>query len=163
MSEHATTEAAAIGAQDFRRTLGQFATGVIVITTEHQGEIHGMTANAFMSGSMSPPLVIVSVDKRTRMHGYLRLGGHYGVSVLAGDQEAMSRHFGGQPQHNHTVNFSRRGGQPVLDGALAWIAARIVHEYDCGDHTLFVGHVNALGHAEGGDALGFHRGRYTAL
>lgn len=163
MSEDLVTEMTEVSPQAFRHTLGQFASGVIVITTEHQGEVHGMTANAFMSGSMSPPLVIVSVDKRARMHGYLQRSGRYGVSVLAGHQEAASRHFAGQPQEPSPVRFIRRDGQPLLDGALAWISASIVHQYDCGDHTLFVGHVSALGSEDEADALGFHRGRYTVM
>ncbi|MBJ3816884.1 flavin reductase family protein [Shimwellia pseudoproteus] len=153
----------AIDSRQFRNTLGQFATGVIVIATEHQGEIHGMTANAFMSGSMSPPLIIVSVDKRARMHALLQATGRYSVSMLADTQAHLSRHFAGQPQTDKPVNFIDYHGQPVLEGALAWLTTGVHHQYDCGDHTLFVGRVQSLGQRTGCGALGFHRGEYTAL
>lgn len=164
MSEHvleAVMQApATIDPRQFRNTLGQFATGVVVIGTDYQGETHGMTANAFMSGSMSPPLVIVSVDKRARMHSFLGDTGRYSVSMLADDQEAMSRHFAGQPQTEQPVRFVRQHGQPVLEGAAAWITTEIVNQYDCGDHTLFIGQVSGMGSAPESGVLGFHRGQY---
>lgn len=149
-------------ARTFRHTLGQFATGVIVITTESDGQTHGMTANAFMSGSMSPPLIIVSVDKRAHMHALLQAGNRFSISILASDQEALSRHFSGQSQ-NIDIHFTRLDDQPVIEGALAWISTRTEHRYDCGDHTLFVGHVTALHHHHGRKALGFHQGAYAGI
>jgi len=74
----------------FRRAMSSFATGITVITTEVRGEIRGMTANAFMSGSLEPPLCIVSVGKRARMHGMLIAAGNFGVSILAQGQEKLS-------------------------------------------------------------------------
>src|SRR6187549_3844453 len=71
----------------FRRTLGMFATGVTVITTTTQEQVHGMTANAFMSVSLRPPLVLISVDKRAKMHRLLYHGMRFGVSVLSSDQD----------------------------------------------------------------------------
>ena len=64
----------------FRRVMGSFATGVTVITTEARGEVRGMTANAFMSGSLEPPLCVISVAKRARIHPLLVEAGHFGVS-----------------------------------------------------------------------------------
>jgi flavin reductase (DIM6/NTAB) family NADH-FMN oxidoreductase RutF len=77
----------------FRRTLGMFATGVTVLTTRTQEQVHGMTANAFMSVSLRPPLVLVSVDRRARMSNLLHEGTRFGVNVLAADQAALSDHF----------------------------------------------------------------------
>src|SRR5215217_7322155 len=79
-----------------RRTLGMFATGVTVITTLKGGQVHGMTANAFMSVSLDPPLVLVSLDRRTRMCGLLYEGSRYGVSVLCETQSALSDRFAGR-------------------------------------------------------------------
>ena len=79
-----------------RRTLGKFATGVTIITTRVGDQVHGMTANAFMSISLQPPLVMVSVDRRTKMCGLLYQGRTYGVSVLAAGQEAVSDRFAGR-------------------------------------------------------------------
>lgn len=155
--------AAPFDAKTFRHTLGQFATGVVVIATEVDGEIHGMTANAFMSGSMSPPLVVVSVDKRARMHALLEQSGDYSISMLAADQENFSRHFAGQPDAQCNVHFERLDGQPVISGALAWISTRIVSRSDCGDHTLFIGEVTHLRSFVEKKALAFHRGCYVDI
>ena len=65
----------------FRRVMGRFATGVTVITAEAEGGVRGMTANAFMSGSLTPPLCVISVAKQARLHGALTAAGHFGVSI----------------------------------------------------------------------------------
>src|SRR6266498_1404078 len=80
----------------FRRTLGMFATGVTVITTRDGDQVHGMTANAFMSVSLRPPLVLISVDRRARTHALLHVGKTFGVSVLGHDQVSLSDHFAGR-------------------------------------------------------------------
>ena len=80
----------------FRRTLGMFATGVTIITTLTGDQVHGMTANAFMSVSLAPPLVVISVDRRAKMHQLLYEGRRYGINVLADDQRLLSDHFAGR-------------------------------------------------------------------
>ena len=80
----------------FRRVMGRFATGVTVITAEAEGGVRGMTANAFMSGSLSPPLCIISVARKAKLHTLLATSRTFGVSMLAQGQEAISRHFAGQ-------------------------------------------------------------------
>ena len=80
----------------FRAALGRFATGVIVLSTGPRPRPHAMTANAFMSGSLEPPLVVVSVGKRARMHGRLGTARRFGISILDQAQEPASRHFAGQ-------------------------------------------------------------------
>ena len=86
----------AIDTRLFRRVMGRFATGVTVITAEAEGGVRGMTANAFMSGSLTPPLCLISVAKKARMHDALKDSGHFGVSILAQGQERISQHFAGQ-------------------------------------------------------------------
>ena len=80
-----------------RSTMGRFCTGVTVVTTARDGQVHAMTANAFTSVSLQPPLVLVSIDHRTRMHALLPDTRHFGVSVLASDQERVAWHFAGRP------------------------------------------------------------------
>ena len=108
-----------------RRTLGMFATGVTVVTTLKGEQVHGMTANAFMSVSLEPPLVLVSIDRRTRMCGLLHVGGHYGVSVLCETQSALSDRFAGRAANGaaeprfdaRARDAARRGGAGSLRGA----------------------------------------------
>lgn len=160
----ASNTAAAINARDFRNAMGHFATGVVVISTEIEGTPHAMTANAFMSGSLEPPLVIVSVACTARMHDKIARAGMFGISVLAHAQDDVSQHFAGKPSERYSPAFERIGGLPVIDGASVRLAARLCHAYPCGDHTLFVGEVSEL--AVGEDSpppLLFHGGRYGRL
>jgi flavin reductase (DIM6/NTAB) family NADH-FMN oxidoreductase RutF len=147
----------------FRRTLGMFATGVTVITTSSGGEVHGMTANAFMSVSLSPPLVLVSVDRRARMNLLLREGVRFGISVLADWQSDLSNQFGGRPVEGaEPARFDNVRDTPLVEGALAHLVARVVRSYWGGDHSLFLAHVEYVRYGEG-EPLLFHGGRYERL
>ena len=149
-------------AETFRRAMGSFATGVTVVgVAEGEGE-HGMTANAFMSGSAEPPLCLVSVNKRARTHALLMKAELYGVSVLAEPQVALAKHFSGKPGKDADFPFARLAGAPVLAGGCAQIAARIEAKLDCGDHTLFVGRIMALEVFER-PPLVYHRGAFRNL
>jgi flavin reductase (DIM6/NTAB) family NADH-FMN oxidoreductase RutF len=146
-----------------RRTLGMFATGVTVITTRKGEQVHGMTANAFMSVSLEPPLVLISVDRRTRMNTLLYEGGHYGVSVLCDTQSALSDRFAGREADGlPEPRFSLVQQTPLVDGALAHFVARVARSYWGGDHSLFLGRVVYARHREGAPLL-FHGGRYERL
>jgi flavin reductase (DIM6/NTAB) family NADH-FMN oxidoreductase RutF len=148
---------------EFRRTLGMFATGVTIITTQAGEQVHGMTANAFMSVSIRPPLVLVSVDKRARMHGLLHEGVRYGVNVLADDQNEISDHFAGRARDAPpATRFVVIHGTPLVEGAIAHLVARVVRGYWGGDHSLFLGHVEYARYGEGRPLL-FHGGRYEHL
>lgn len=158
-------EAARVFTQrQFRDAMGQFATGVVVISTEREGEAHAMTANAFMSGSLQPPLVMVSVACTARACERIRAAGAFGVSILACTQQRVSSHFAGKPSPDHTPAFERLDGLPVVAGASVQIAADLRHDYPCGDHALFVGEVRALRHVPApAQPLLFHGGRYGRL
>jgi flavin reductase (DIM6/NTAB) family NADH-FMN oxidoreductase RutF len=152
-------------AGEFRRILGRFATGVTIVTTEAgDGEqVHGMTANAFMSVSLRPPLVVVSVDKRARMHGLLHVGKTYGVSVLGRDQRELSDRFGGRPRdHAPDTRFEVIRETPLVEGAIAHLVARVARTYWGGDHSLFLGQVEYARWGEGHPLL-FHGGQYEEL
>ncbi|HEY7418268.1 MAG TPA: flavin reductase family protein [Ktedonobacteraceae bacterium] len=153
---------ALIDAHLFRRTLSRFATGVTVVSVMQQGGVHGMTANAFMSVSLNPPLVLVSVGHTAQMHGLLVPGCRYGVSVLSDDQEILSRHFGGRPVDGLTVAFGQEHGAPLLKGAIAHIVARLQQVQKVGDHTLFIGEVEYL-HAGHGSPLLFYASSYGQI
>jgi flavin reductase (DIM6/NTAB) family NADH-FMN oxidoreductase RutF len=147
----------------FRRTLGMFATGVTIITTQVGDQVHGMTANAFMSVSLSPPLVLISVDRRAKMHQLLYEGRRYGINVLADDQQGLSDHFAGRRGPDATEPaFSSVHETPVVDGALAHLIARVVRSYWGGDHSLFLGRIEYARYGVGQPLL-FHGGRYERM
>src|SRR5215218_8621191 len=146
-----------------RRTLGMFATGVTVITTREGDQVHGMTANAFMSVSLEPPLVLISVDRRTKMCGLLHEGRSYGVSVLCETQSVLSDRFAGRAADDAPEpRFEVIHDTPLVEGALAHFVAKIARSYWGGDHSLFLGRVEYARYREGAPLL-FHGGRYERL
>lgn len=146
----------------FRRTLGMFATGVTVLTTRVGDRVHGMTANAFMSVSLHPPLVLISVDREARLCGMLSEGSRYGVSVLAQDQSDFSETYARSARDGPEPQFVIVRETPLVEGALAHIVARVVRTYWGGDHSLFLGHVEYARYGEG-EPLLFHGGRYERI
>jgi flavin reductase (DIM6/NTAB) family NADH-FMN oxidoreductase RutF len=156
------TEETQIDPLEFRRTLGRFASGITVITTTHEGEVYGMTANAFVSVSLNPPLVLVSLDNRSNMHKILPKSKRYGVSILSNEQEHLSQHFAGRPREDTEVPFVWKHDMPLLDEALAHLVCRVVDEHPAGDHTLYIGQVEYLDYASGAPLL-FYTGTYRRL
>jgi flavin reductase (DIM6/NTAB) family NADH-FMN oxidoreductase RutF len=144
-----------------RHTLGMFATGVTVITTLKAGKVHGMTANAFMSVSLDPALVLVSIDRRTTMCGLLYEGSRYGVSVLCETQSSLSDRFAGRAVDGAEPRFDVVRDTPLVDGALAHFVARVERSYWGGDHSLFLGRVEYARQHSGAPLL-FHAGRYVS-
>jgi flavin reductase len=148
-----------------RHALGHFATGVTVITTRDPdtGNPHGMTANAFMSGSLEPPLVLVSVREAAHLHSLIVRNGNYGVSFLSEGLEREARRFAGMPVEDHEAQpvFHDRGDVPILGNCLAWMATKVVDTHVVGDHTLFVGQVTEFGVDRADDPpLLFHRSAF---
>ena len=121
-----------------------------------------MTANAFVSVSLDPPLLLVSLDNRSYLHKVLPSIGRYGISVLAEDQEVLSNHFAGRTVEGLHIRFTKRHGIPLLDGAVANFVVRITDAHPAGDHTLYIGHVE---HYESRDdkPLLFYAGRYQRM
>ena len=147
----------------FRRVMASFVTGVTVVTTKVRGEIRGMTANAFMSGSLDPPLCVISVAAKARMHAFLLEADHFGVSILARGQEFLIQHFAGRPIEGLDVKYQYAGDTPLLANSNSTLAAKISARHDCGDHSLFVGHIFALRHADGAIPVVLHLGRLASL
>lgn len=141
----------------YRSTLALFPTGITVVAARDplSGEVHGMTANAFMSVSLEPPLIVVSVRTRANLHDRLTAAGRYGVSFLSDGLEREARRFAGMPVAADAPepDFELHFGAPVLSGALAWLVAEIVDAHGAGDHTLFIGHVLEVGAGERPDEL----------
>jgi len=147
----------------FRRTLGMFATGVTVLTIRTRDRVHGMTANAFMSVSLRPPLVLVSIDRRARTSNLLHEGTRFAVNVLEAGQAALSDHFAGRAaEGTPEPRFELVHDTPLVEGALAHLVARVVRSYWGGDHSLFLGQVEYARYGEG-EPLLFHGGRYERI
>lgn len=147
-----------------RQTLGMFATGVTVITTAAGDQIHGMTANAFMSVSLQPPLVLISVDRRTKMCNMLHEGQRFGVSVLASDQRDLSDRFAGRVgEGGEEPSFDIVHETPVVDGSAAQFVSKVEKSYWGGDHSLFLGRVEFACYDESAQPLLFHGGQYGGL
>ncbi len=146
----------------FRRTMGAFATGVTVVTVDAGGAIHPMTANAFMSGSLEPPLCVISIAKRAHAHPMIRQSLRFGVSILGADQQDLALFLAGKKSLNVEARFRRIEDTPVLQDCAARIAASVVNECDCGDHTLFLG---AVLHLDASDRppLLYHRSAFGTL
>ncbi len=134
----------------FRQVMGQFATGVTVVTTGSSKRLAGLTVNAFASVSLEPPLVLICVDLRSHVLAALRTSGTFVVNILTSTQEYLSRCFAtaSQERYEHFCRASYHTvatGSPVLDDALAFIDTRIVAEYPGGDHAIFLGQIVAMG------------------
>lgn len=146
----------------FRSAMGKFATGVTVITTEIDGQVHGMTANAFMSVSLDPKLVVVSIGEKAQMLDKIKSSNKFAVNILAVNQQELSMIFAGQIKEKRDVSFKNLGGLPVLEGAVVQVACEVVNEHVEGDHTLFIGRVMDI-HLEEQEPLLFFNGQYRAL
>ena len=156
-------EAGDVSPARLRAALGRFASGVTIVSTVVDGSVHGMTANAFTSVSLEPPLVLVSIAERARMDGRIRAAGRYGVSILRRDQERLSLHFAGTRLRTPAAPaFTWRLGLPFVAGALAQLACRISDSHAAGDHVLHIGLVEGLWY-EHGEPLVFHTGMFKAL
>ena len=151
-----------IDTREFRNCCGRFATGITVVTTEVEGTTHGMTANGFMSVSLQPPLILVSVGNQARMHTLLPQSQRYGVSVLSEAQLPFSNHFAGRPDDTLEIPFIRAHDMPLLDGAVAHLVARVVDAHAAGDHTLYIGQVEYLKWEDGRPLL-YYAGAYNHL
>ncbi len=134
----------------FRKTAGQFATGVTIVTTNNQGILAGITVNAFCSLSLDPPLILVCIDLNSATLPAIRESGIFAVNMLTNEQERLSTCFATSSQERyedfcHASFHSAATGAPVIDDVLAFIDARVVAEYPGGDHVIFLGQVVAMG------------------
>jgi flavin reductase (DIM6/NTAB) family NADH-FMN oxidoreductase RutF len=146
----------------FRNAMGKFATGVTVITTSVNNEAHGMTANAFMSVSLYPKLVLISIGEKAKMNEYIKQSGKFAVSILSEDQKEMSMIFAGQIKEKRDVDFKWMDELPVIENALVNLTCNVHESYVAGDHTLYVGEVTDLS-LENGNPLSFFEGQYKNI
>jgi flavin reductase (DIM6/NTAB) family NADH-FMN oxidoreductase RutF len=148
----------------FKLAMSQFASGVTVVTTEHDGTAYGMTVASFASLSLHPPLVLICIEKSVKSHDAIDAAGIFGVSILSGSQAEISGRFASRSDDKFTgVAVSKRElGVPLIDGAICTLECRVQDRLAGGDHTIFVGEVTS---AETGDEppLVYFRSGYRQL
>jgi flavin reductase (DIM6/NTAB) family NADH-FMN oxidoreductase RutF len=162
-------ESGSLSPAEFRKAMGCFATGVTIITLDLEGEVHGMTANAFASVSLDPPLLLVCVDHSARTHAHMHAKKRFGINILAENQRKISEYYA-LPVHTHDhaeeeagARFDRTAkGTPILHGALAYLECKLQTAQDAGDHTIFIAEVEDVVVREG-EPLLFFRGRYRKI
>lgn len=152
-----------------RSAMGAFATGVTVVTVGGDTP-HAMTANAFSSVSLDPPLVLVCIGSGAVMHRMLTASKTFGISVLAAHQELAARHFANRLRPLGLAQFDSVDwhpgpvtGVPLIGGALVHLECEVRNAYDGGDHTIFVGNLLSLDQPTEGDALLFFRGQFRDI
>lgn len=149
---------------EFRRIMGHLATGVTVVTTRDpdNGRACGLTANAVTSVSLNPALVLACVERGADTHGCIQRAGVFAINVLREQDERVSRRFSTwevDAKFEGVAFHEEVTGAPVLDEALAWVDCKVFAAYDGGDHTIYVGEVQA-GDAGMGSPLLHYRGGY---
>lgn len=156
----------AVDAETFRRALGSFASTVTVVTTATaDGRRFGLTATAFTSVSLAPPLVLVCIDRRSESLPAVRETGVFAVNFLAADEEALSRRFAspGPDKFEGLITERAVTGSPLLPGGVGWVDCRVVQVVDAGDHVVFLGEVEAAAAQPAVEPLLYFRGRYDRL
>ena len=154
-----------VDATVFRRALGQFATGITVVTARDEAGVdQGMTVSAFCALSLNPPLVLVCIGHDATLAPTLAAATHFGVSVLGESQEALSRHFADSVATRFEGVKHVRGltGVPLLASAAVQLECRVAARFPGGDHTIVIGEVVSAS-ADGGAPLLHHQGAYHRL
>jgi flavin reductase (DIM6/NTAB) family NADH-FMN oxidoreductase RutF len=154
-----------IGKNELRTVMGHFGTGVTIITTfNNAGDLHGLTANAFSSLSLVPPLCLICVDKKAESYSSFEESKVFTVNILRDDQEQLSRKFAVSGGDKFTGVAYRRGGNgaPILEGVIAWLECKLIAGHDGGDHTIYIGEIEEA-EIRDGKPLMFFRGGYRAL
>lgn len=154
-----------IDAASFKRALGQFASGIAIVTSrDAEGLPVGLTVSAFSSVSLDPPLVLVCIDLRSGANHGIRENGHFAVSILSEQQEEWSRRFAQPgPEKFQGAGFAlSTRGLLLVPGALVHMECAVRAAHLAGDHTVYVGEILEL-QAAPGRPLVYHAGHYRRL
>lgn len=149
--------------EDFRAALGQFTTGVTIVTTvDDEGRKVGLTANSFNSVSLEPPLVLWSLALKSGSLAAMRASRNYAINVLGADQRVLAERFARKGIDRFEGVSWRPGlsGAPLIDGAVASFECANLSQHEAGDHIIFVGQVTHCRRRVGAVPLVFHGGRF---
>ncbi len=154
-----------VNPDDFRSALSRFPSGITVVTSRAAtGELHGITVSAFCSVSLTPPLILVCIEKTTGSHIAITDTGSFIVNILAAGQDEMSERFS-LPISDKFQGVSYHAGVsgvPILTDALVILECRVQNTFDGGDHTIFVAVVENVSIKDGKPLVYFH-GMYHDL
>jgi flavin reductase (DIM6/NTAB) family NADH-FMN oxidoreductase RutF len=153
----------AVSSEEFRSALRRWTSGVSIVTARGERGVQGITVASFCSLSLHPPLILICINRRVRSHSLIAEQGCFGVSILRSDQSKMSDVAGGRVT-GAGGGLERVGirtavtGAPILEKGLAWLDCRLIEQHEGGDHTIYIGRVEAAGYRDGSPLLWFMSG-----
>jgi flavin reductase (DIM6/NTAB) family NADH-FMN oxidoreductase RutF len=163
--DRAERRPAGIDSGSFRRSMGHLPTGVTVVTAIGTTGPSGLTANAVVSLSLDPPLMLACLDRGSRTLRAVEEAGRFGVNVLAADQADVARSFATKLEMREKwegIAWSERDGIPAIDGIVVWVGCELRDVLAGGDHVIVTGAALDVG-AGDGEPLVFYRGSYMGL
>ncbi len=151
-----------------RSAMRAWSAGVTVVAAAHENDRHGMTVNSFTSISLDPALITISLQQNTRTHELVMKSRAFGLTILSTEQKRISDLFAGrlpesEDRFSHAQTESLVTGSPLITGGLSWMDCRVVHTYDAGMNTLFIGEVIAARGTGQGEPLIYHNREYWTL
>lgn len=154
--------------EDFKEAIKKFATGVCVVTTESDGEVNGMTATAISSLSVTPPQVIVCIDKKNHSHSLIKKSSVFAINVLSVNQKESSNIFAtpGKAKAEHLLSLETitgPTGSPIIKDSIAFLDCKLISIHDSGDHSIFIGEVVGSGTLSNDPPLLYFNGDYNSL
>jgi|SRR5690625_666485 len=146
----------------FRDAMGKFATGITIVTTNYENEVMGMTVNAFMSISLEPKLIAISIDESASMYDILQETKKFGVSILTKNQKDLSMIFAKQIEEDREVNFLQQDGIPVIEDSFVTLSCHVQDMIKAGDHMIFIAEVSEIVINEG-EPLAYAESKYQSI
>ncbi len=154
--------------ESLRSVMRHWATGVTLVTALEDGKPHGMTVSSLTSVSLSPPLILVCLERGTRTEGMVRRSGRFVVNILAADQQDLSDRFagriaGGRDRFAGVSNFPAPSGLPIVEGCLAYLDCTLASVYQAGTHAIVLGEVRSARKLREGSPLVYFNGGYRSI
>jgi flavin reductase (DIM6/NTAB) family NADH-FMN oxidoreductase RutF len=154
--------------EQLRAAMRTWTTGVTIVTANHQGDRHGMTVSSFTSISLEPALVSIALNVNSHTHELVAQSSAFGLTILSSEEQGLSDRFAGRGDDSVDrfagVEFETLiTGAPLIKGGLAWLDCRVVHTYDAGMNSLFIGEVVAARGLGEGLPLVYHNRKYWGL
>lgn len=146
----------------FRDTMGKFATGITIVSAEYKGEMVGMTVNAFMSVSLDPKLIAISIDENASMYTKLQETKRFGLSILKEEQKELSMIFSKQMEKDRAIPYIMQDDVPVIEGSIATLTCKVMDTAKAGDHMIFIAEVTNI-QANDGEPILFYGGKYRNI